>query len=142
MSVTIIQNEKEKQLAFRIRRTVFVDEQNVPEELEMDEYDDEAIHFLCFHKDEPIGASRLRFIEDAGKLERLCVLKQFRGKSYGKQLIEQMEKEIVNRGFQKAILNAQTHALSFYENLGYKVISEQFIDAGIPHVTMEKILTK
>src|SRR5699024_5654245 len=117
---------------FQLRTTVFIHEQNVPPEEEIDSFDKEAIHFIGYNDDVPVAASRLRFVEKYGKLERICVLKEQRGKGYGKQLIQAMEKEILKNGYKKAKLNAQTHATEFYEQLGYKIISEEFMDAGIP----------
>lgn len=141
MSVSVATTSNEKEQAFFIRHEVFVKEQNVPLEIELDEYDEEAIHFLCYNdNDEPVGASRLRFIDNYGKLERICVLKPFRGQSFGKQLVEKMEKEIVKNGYHKALLNAQMDVASFYEELGYKIVSEPFSEANILHVTMEKSL--
>lgn len=140
MIVKIVRSETEKQTAFQIRHTVFVDEQQVPVHLEMDEFDEVAIHFIGIYENEAIGASRLRFVDRAGKLERICLLKRYRGQSFGKKLISKMEEEIKARGFNRAKLNAQTHAISFYKKIGYKVVSEPFIDAGIPHVTMMKQL--
>lgn len=140
MAVKIVETENERQLVFTIREKVFVEEQKVPIELEVDEYENEAIHFICQDGEIPVGASRLRLIDDYGKLERICILKPFRGKSFGKEIIAHMEAEIVNHGYMKAILHAQTHATMFYENLGYSVVSDEFMDAGIPHVTMEKSL--
>lgn len=142
MAVIKVNNETDLKKAFEIRKIVFVDEQEVPIELEMDEFDKDAIHFLCCTDDlgEAIGASRLRFIDNYGKLERICVLKPHRGQAYGKQLIRRMEEEIVEVGFHLAKLNAQVYAIGFYEQLGYNVISDSFYDAGIEHVTMEKKL--
>lgn len=142
MTVKIVETKEEMNKAYEIRKTVFIEEQNVPPEIEVDQYEDEAIHFVCYDEEKVIGAGRLRFVGEHGKLERICVLKPYRGKSFGKKIIAAMEKEIVNKGYQKALLNAQTHAKEFYEQLGYIVISDEFIDAGIPHVTMEKILSK
>src|SRR5699024_1257872 len=142
VNIKVVDTEDEMQAAYRVRNLVFVEEQNVPLELEVDEHENDAIHFVCYDNETIIGASRLRFMDDYGKLERICVLKEHRGKSFGKKIIEQMEVEIVNNKYKKALLNAQTHAKQFYENLGYTVISEEFMDAGIPHVTMEKILDK
>ncbi|HLR52749.1 MAG TPA: GNAT family N-acetyltransferase [Candidatus Avamphibacillus sp.] len=136
MKIKIANTEQEKDHTFQIRTTVFIHEQNVPPEEEIDAFDKEAIHFIGYNDNAPVAASRLRFVEEYGKLERICVLKDQRGKGYGKQLIEAMETEILKKGYTKAKLNAQTHATGFYEQLGYKVISEEFIDAGIPHVTM------
>src|SRR5690625_7910467 len=124
-----------------MRKSVFVEEQQVPLELELDEYEDDAIHFIGIQDDMPMAASRLRWSGEYGKLERICILKHLRGQSYGKQLIEAMEQRIHEQGYSKATLGAQTHAITFYERLGYHVVSEEFMDAGIPHVTMRKIFT-
>src|SRR5699024_3868816 len=111
--------------AFNVRTTVFVQEQQVPQELELDAYDNEAIHFIGYDENnEPVAASRLRFVEDFGKLERVCVLKKSRGKSYGKQMIHRMEAHITANGYTKAKLHAQVHATHFYKQLGYLVVSD------------------
>ncbi|HLR79413.1 MAG TPA: GNAT family N-acetyltransferase [Bacillota bacterium] len=141
MKIQIVETNRQREQAERIRMTVFVKEQNVPVELELDEYDQEAIHFIGYQDGQPIAASRLRFMNQYGKLERICVLKTHRGKSYGQQLIQQMEKEIKKHGYTHAVLHAQTQAIDFYKRIGYIVTSDEFVDAGIPHVTMEKILS-
>lgn len=141
MKIKIAKIDKEREDAFRIRETVFVQEQNVPPEEELDQFDETATHFVGYEDGISIAASRLRFLDDSGKLERICVLKPYRLKSYGKQIIKAMEEEILNKGYSQAKLNAQTHATTFYEQLGYEIISEEFIDAGIPHVTMIKKLS-
>lgn len=141
MAVYVITTEEDLESAYSIRKKVFVEEQQVPLELEMDEYDKEAIHFLCTNElNEPIGTSRLRFIDSYGKLERICVLKPYRGQSYGKQIIKRMEAEITARGYKNAKLNAQAYASAFYEQLGYQIVSEPFYDANIVHVAMKKQL--
>jgi len=143
MKIKIVTTDQEQKEAYRIRKTVFVDEQNVPMDLEIDEHEETSIHFIAYSdKNEVVGASRLRFVDEYGKLERICVLKPFRGKSFGKKIIVQMEQEIVNNGYKKAKLHAQTHAKEFYERLGYEVMSDEFMDAGIPHVAMTKELIK
>lgn len=138
MIIAQTDTEQEMEQAFQVRTTVFVKEQHVPPEEEMDHLDKEAIHFVGIQDAHPIAASRLRFAEDYGKLERICVLQQERGKSFGAQLITHMEDVITQHGYQKAKLNAQTHAVNFYKHLGYEIISGEFLDAGIPHVTMIK----
>src|SRR5699024_4702892 len=95
----------EKQQAFYVRRAVFVDEQHVPLDEELDEHDDAAIHFLGIKDGAAIAASRLRWVDDCGKLERICILKSERGNGYGKQMIQTMEDMIVKNGVQKAKLN-------------------------------------
>lgn len=142
MQIRIVQTPEEKSDVYQVRKTVFVEEQHVPLEIEIDEYEDDAIHFICYEHKAPIGASRLRILPEYGKLERICVLKSYRGQSIGKQLIKKMETVISSNGKSTAKLNAQTHAIDFYKHLGYEVISDVFDDAGIPHVTMVKHITK
>lgn len=140
MNVKIVESEEELQQAYDIRMVVFVEEQNVPPEEEIDDLEGSAIHFIGYDHENPVAASRLRFVEEYGKLERICVLKEARGKSFGKEIIQAMEKVVQEKGFKKAKLNAQTHAEGFYQKLGYHTISGEFMDAGIPHVTMIKEL--
>lgn len=142
MRIKIVTTPEEIKHAYFIRTTVFVDEQKVPMEEEIDEYEKDAIHFIGYAENKVVAASRLRFVDGYGKLERICILKPYRGRSYGKQIIEQMENEISKNGYIKAKLHAQTHAKEFYEQLGYIVISDEFMDAGIPHVAMAKQLIK
>lgn len=140
VNIQIVNSDKQLEQAYHVRMVVFVEEQHVPPEEELDAYDKDAIHFIGYQKTMPIAASRLRLVEDYGKLERICILKPHRGKSYGKQLIKQMEHIILEKGHTKAKLNAQTHAENFYQQLGYETISGEFLDAGIPHITMVKEL--
>ncbi len=141
MNIKIITSEKDRQDVYAVRKTVFVDEQNVPIEEEVDDHENSSTHFLCTINHQAIGAGRLRFENDYGKLERICILKDFRGNSYGQQLIKEMEKEIQRQGYRNAKLSSQTHAIAFYENLGYQAISDVYMDAGIPHVMMKKSLS-
>ncbi|RDW18290.1 GNAT family N-acetyltransferase [Oceanobacillus arenosus] len=140
MIVRVIESDNELQQAFNVRMEVFVLEQKVSEDIEIDELEEEATHFIGYEDMTPIAASRLRFVEEYGKLERICILKDYRGKSHGKELIEAMEATISAKGYKKAKLNAQTHAEGFYQKLGYTTVSGEFLDAGIPHVTMIKEL--
>ena len=141
MNIKVVQTKEEKKQAFQIRTTVFVEEQNVSMEEEIDEFEESSIHFIGYENNVPVAASRLRWVDEYGKLERICILKEFRGKSYGTDLIHRMEVEVRKKGYTKTKLNAQTRAVDFYKRLDYKVVSEEFLDAGIPHVTMTKQLT-
>jgi len=140
MNVKIVESEEELQQAYHIRMVVFVEEQNVPPEEEIDDLEGSSIHFIGYDNEKPVAASRLRFVEEYGKLERICVSKEARGKSFGKEIIQAMEKVVQEKGFKKAKLHAQTHAEGFYQKLGYHTVSGEFMDAGIPHVTMIKDL--
>lgn len=138
MKIKIVTNEQELEEAYRIRKIVFVEEQQVPMEEEIDDLEAEATHFLLYNQAEPIGAGRFRQVDGFGKVERICILKDKRKGGAGKAIMEGIEDYAKGEGIKKLKLNAQTHAISFYEKLGYQVVSEEFLDAGIPHRTMVK----
>lgn len=138
MNVKLVENEQELHDAFHVRRTVFVDEQQVPEEEEIDQYEKDAEHFVLYDEGVPQGAGRLRMFDDTGKVERICVMKEMRGNGAGILVMNAVEERAIARGAKKLKLNAQTHAIPFYAKLGYEVVSDEFLDAGIPHKTMVK----
>ena len=139
MKSIIVQNQQQLEEAFAIRKKVFVEEQNVSLEEEIDQYEEDAAHFLLYDdQDQPIGAGRFRVIDEIGKVERICILSEQRGTGAGKHIMESIETYAHENGIHKLKLNAQTHAISFYEKLGYEIVSEEFLDAGIPHRTMVK----
>ncbi|MFP7494763.1 GNAT family N-acetyltransferase [Terribacillus saccharophilus] len=140
MEIIVAENSIQQQDAFQVRTLVFVEEQKVPADLEIDELENESIHFVGYEDGIPGAAGRMRFVDGYAKLERICILKDFRGKRYGNDLMWTMEEEAKKRGMKKAKLNAQIQALPFYERLGYTTVSEEFMDAGIPHKTMTKQL--
>lgn len=127
--------------AFAIRTRVFVEEQNVPPELELDELDQTASHVLVLDAEgRPVGTGRLiPYGENGGKLQRIAVQAAGRGRGYGRAVVEALEEIGRERGYTRFVLDAQTHAEGFYRRLGYRTVSpETFLDAGIPHVRMEK----
>lgn len=138
MEVKVVNNEKELADAFEVRKKVFVDEQKVPVEEEIDQYEESATHFILYHNSEPAGAGRFRVVDGSGKVERICVLASQRGTGAGKAIMNKIEQHAKSEGIGALKLNAQTHAIPFYNSLGYEVISGEFLDAGIPHKTMKK----
>lgn len=138
MEIKIVHTEKELEDAYKVRKTVFVEEQKVPIEEEIDQYDDSATHFLLYDNDIPVGAGRFRTLDDYGKVERICVLDSHRKKGAGNQIMQGIEDFAKEKRVSKLKLNAQTHAENFYKKLGYETVSGIFMDAGIPHVTMTK----
>ncbi|XJZ28230.1 GNAT family N-acetyltransferase [Bacillota bacterium Lsc_1132] len=140
MAVTIVSTRNQLEDAFFVRKTVFVEEQNVPVEEEIDQYEEDAAHFVLYNDGAPVGAGRFRIVDGYGKVERICVLKEARGTGAGKEIMSRIEKFAAEKGLERLKLNAQTHAIPFYARLGYEVVSEEFLDAGIPHKTMVKIL--
>ena len=117
-----------------IRRKVFIEEQQVPEALEWDGEDADAIHLLAFDLGgEPIACARLLY---DGRLGRMAVLPAFRGHGVGMALLEQAIALFREQCFEAVTLSAQTHAIGFYAQAGFRVCSEIYDDAGIPHRDM------
>lgn len=138
MHVKIVKDQQLED-AFFVRKTVFVEEQKVDVEEEIDQYEDCSVHFVLYNeKEQPIGAGRFRELNGYGKVERICVMANARQSGAGKQIMATIEEFARENGFQQLKLNAQTQAIPFYEKLGYHIVSEEFMDAGIPHRTMVK----
>lgn len=140
MEVRIVRAEEELADAFDVRRTVFVAEQNVPEEEEIDQHESEAVHFVLYQDGTAAGAGRFRVLDGIGKVERICVLKEYRKTGAGIAVMNEIEEYAKSQGITTLKLNVQTHAIPFYSKLGYETISEEFLDAGIPHKTMKKTI--
>ncbi|VXC28822.1 GNAT family N-acetyltransferase [Pseudomonas sp. 8AS] len=117
----------------RIREAVFIAEQAVPAELEWDDEDSEAVHFLALEGDYPIGTARL--LAD-GQIGRVSVLKDWRGLKVGDALMHAAIAEAEKRGQREQKLSAQVHATAFYERLGFHSEGTEYLEAGIPHVLM------
>lgn len=137
MPVRIVSPEK-IQACLRIRLLVFVEEQKVPHDLEVDGLDPDCTHFLATDPDgNEVGTARMRVTEDGQvKAERVAVLLSARGTGVGADLMAALEIEAQTRGFSQVILSAQMSALPFYERRGYVANGPVFDDAGIPHRKM------
>jgi predicted GNAT family N-acyltransferase len=121
-----------------LRYTVFVEEQNVPVELERDALDKLAIHLLATVEGTPMGTARIVLKDSTGKIGRVCVLKDARGTGLGASLIREALEVLRNTpGITRAALGAQLNALGFYEQLGFTAYGDVFDDAGIDHRMME-----
>lgn len=135
--------QEELEFALQVRRAVFVAEQGVPPEAEIDRFDrlgSDAEHILIHHDGQPAAAGRLRIVDGAAKLERICVLAAYRKQGLGKEAVRYLEQIARERGLTKAKLNSQLQAEPFYTGLGYERASDEFIEEGIPHVLMVKAL--
>lgn len=129
----------ERREALAVRHEVFVEEQDVPVDREQDAHDESAIHFVAYDGEHPVGAARLReYDEGIGKIERVAVRADRRGEGWGRRIMAAIETAAKENAVLR--LDSQTDAIGFYEQLGYDVVSEPFIDAGIPHRTMVKHL--
>ncbi|WP_236240994.1 GNAT family N-acetyltransferase [Streptomyces sp. CC228A] len=151
-AVRIADDEADRKAAFAVRREVFVVEQGVPEDLEYDAYDATAVHVLAVrgHDGTALGTGRLLHGPDAagrtggaagvGSLGRLAVTRAARGLGVGAALVRGIEDAARARGLTAVDLHAQTHALRFYERLGYVAYGGEFLDAGMPHRAMRRTL--
>jgi len=150
-AVRVAEDPADQEACFAVRKEVFVAEQGVPQELEYDEYDAVATHVLAVRDDgTPLGTGRLLHGEAAaaktdgdltvGSLGRLAVTKEARGLGVGVALVRAIEDAARARGLAAVDLHAQTHALGFYERLGYEAYGPEFPDAGIPHLAMRRVL--
>lgn len=125
--------------AYSIRSTVFVEEQNVPKEIEFDAYDRESQHLVVFNKKEPVATGRLTEIEDGVfKLSRIAVIKAYRGRSIGDFLVRMMVRRAFDFGANEVFLNAQTSAIGFYKKLGFEEVGDIFYEADIEHIRMTR----
>ncbi|MBZ0333783.1 hypothetical protein MARI_14550 [Marinobacter sp. JH2] len=120
-----------------IRQRVFVDEQQVPAELEWDDTDEIADHYLAVDSNnQPMATARLfSALEETGYIGRMAVLPEYRGRGMGEALIQHLLKESSGR-YHELRLSAQQHAIGFYQRSGFHVCSSPYDDAGIPHLDM------
>jgi len=135
--VKIVSSKDDFLKSIEIRKKVFVDEQNVPLDMEVDEYEDQSTHFLIYFEQKAVGTGRCRLMGSFLKIERLSILKEFRGKHLGAELLKFIQEE----AFQKhptylQVMHAQAYALKFYEKLGWVKIGDIFDEAGIDHYLM------
>ncbi|WP_069763187.1 GNAT family N-acetyltransferase [Streptomyces sp. LUP47B] len=149
--VRVAEDPADREACFTVRKEVFVGEQGVPEDIEYDVYDAVAVHVLAVREDGvPLGTGRLLHGEAAagktggdvtvGSLGRLAVTQAARGLGVGAALVRAVEDAARARGLVAVDLHAQTHALGFYERLGYVAYGPEFPDAGIPHRAMRRVL--
>ena len=146
--IKILESEKDRSLGFNLRTEVFVNEQNVPIELELDEKDNSeyTIHIGYFKDDKLIGVARLIDMDkEVIHIGRVAIDKNHRGEGIGHKLIlgcEDIAKKVLNRDF-TIELSAQVYAENFYKKLGYNRVNDNiYIEAGIEHIDMRKTITK
>jgi predicted GNAT family N-acyltransferase len=126
--------DAEKEAA-AIRFRVFVDEQKVPAEIELDEWDAVCVHVIARCEGIAVGTGRL--LPD-GHIGRMAVLKEWRGKGVGDAMLQALIDLARTRGDKEVVLSAQTHALGFYRKHGFVEEGALYEDAGIPHQAMRK----
>ncbi|MCA0042035.1 GNAT family N-acetyltransferase [Celeribacter litoreus] len=137
MTVTIAPTE-DVDACIALRIEVFVGEQGIPMEEEIDDLDDVSTHLLATDETgAPVGTARVYEQGEIGKIGRVCVAKSQRGTGLGAKLVQACVDELRSRNhLSTAKLSAQTYAIGFYEKVGFEAVGEEYPDAGIPHKDM------
>lgn len=127
--------------ALAIRKNVFIDEQSVPIDLEIDDLESSCYHVVAYDNEQPVATARIYpKTNTIAKIQRVAVLAMCRGQKIGQNIMQETERYAKSLGFTEVTLGAQNHAISFYEKLGYHVVGKEYEDAGISHHDMEKSL--
>ena len=134
VSKILFSNKNEIQKCFKIRKKVFVEEQNCDPKDEY-EFEEESTHYLLSKKNTPLATARYRKTENGIKMERFAVLKSKRGKGYGIKILKKMILDLSHSKLTK-YLHAQVQVVKFYEKVGFKKIGEKFDEVGIMHYKM------
>lgn len=124
--------------ALTIRKIVFIGEQNVPLNLEIDDLEDKCEYVVCYIDNQPVATARLYITPEYAKIQRVAVYQAHRGQKIGAQMLLEVEKNAKQKGVKKIKLGAQEYAIPFYEKLNYQICSSRYLDAGIWHKDMMK----
>ena len=131
--------------AKEVRYAVFVEEQGVPHENEVDEYDKTAYHVVMTDNDKPFGCGRLYFMsneEHIAKLGRVAVIAEYRRKRFGLEICKELIYLAKANGAKKVVLHSQTYIVPLYKKLGFKCVGDEFLEENIPHFKMELVFGK
>lgn len=131
-----ISSDQAKAHAFGIRMRVFVSEQGVPAEIELDEEDHHAIHFLATTSGRSVGTARLVMQGKEAKIGRMAILKKYRRRGIGAALLKRVIAAAKRRGARIIFLHAQVPVIGFYEKMGFRCVGPVFDEAGIAHRKM------
>ena len=139
--VKLVETEAELEGAIGVRMRVFVVEQQIPPEEELDQADAAATHAIALHQGKVIGTGRLVYLADSTvKIGRMAVDQPFRRRGVGGLILEYLENEARSQGLGRCVLHAQEYVKGFYASHGYQEHGEVFLEANIPHVEMRKEL--
>lgn len=136
LKIKFVEKQNEMDQVINIRKTVFVKEQKVPVEIEIDGLDPESDHIIAFFNKQPVGCGRIRTTNHLAKFERIAVLKEHRGRGFGKQITNFMIKNCKTKNINEIIMHSQLHVADFYKKIGFKTRGTIFLEANIKHIKM------
>lgn len=137
LDIRLTQSSADFRKVIVVRGIVFIEEQGVPYDGEVDEYEESAVHVLGELAGEPVAAGRLRFLDDGQcKLERIAVRPAWRGQGIAKAMVAFLMEEATRRGAENLKLHAQVHLEDFYKGFGFRRDGGIFDECGIDHVLM------
>jgi predicted GNAT family N-acyltransferase len=140
-SYKLVTGDDELQEAFEVRRQVFVGEQGISENLVFDGHDEEALHIVVKDGKRVIGSARVQFLADnQAKLERMAILKHYRRKGIGREMLLFLDTVWKDKRVQQVIIHAQFEVVPFYKLCGFDELGLPFQEAGIKHIKMRKQL--
>jgi len=137
VSVRLIRNNKELDHVMRIRRIVFIRDQDVPHHREVDGLDSSSRHVIAFLGRKPVGCARIRVLSGTAKLERIAVLKSYQGRGIGRAIMNYLISFCKSRN-QRMVLHSQCYIKDFYRKHGFNEYGSVFMDAGIQHIAMSR----
>ena len=135
-SIKIINPGEDISEAMKIRLPVFVEEQNIPKENELDKNDKISYHAVLYENNIPVACGRLYYTDNIAHIGRVAVLKEHRRKGYATAVCKKLIDIAISRNFNDITLDAQKYVVGLYEKLGFKVVGDEFLDENIPHFKM------
>lgn len=132
-----ITGKKQFEEIYEIRKKVFCEEQEIPEELEFDLLDEEAIHVLIKEKEKSVATARLIRIGEQYRIGRVAVLKEERGNYYGDFAVRMLADRAFQMGADEILISAQIKAIPFYEKIGFQRYGDSYYEDGIVHIGMK-----
>lgn len=139
IEIRLAKTRKDIDDALKVRKLVFVKEQKIPENIVVDKLENQADHFLALNHLKPVGTARIRYLDDEiAKIERMAILKEYRGKEVGSKLLKYILNVLNEKGIKTATMNAQLSTQQFYSKFGFRQVGKIFEEVGIKHIKMVK----
>lgn len=124
--------------ALEIRKKVFIEEQGVDKNIELDNKDSSCYHLIVYDKDIPVGTCRLSIYDNNYLIGRVAVIKEYRGQAFGDFIMKMAIRKSFDMGAKEVIVHAQLRVKEFYEKLGFSEFGKTYKEADILHINMKR----